>query len=177
MGVLTLHLHSSKKCRKFMNVAFATADKKGRIGSKGTSQEGPMVSMEISPSQNPSKTLVRDFLNPYDTFHSGPEDSGQQHEEDPEGQPAPTQPAIDQLHHHHIKLFFMGRGLTLKVNGPRCLTRLHTRSPGMTAPTRPGSRWYARRATCWYPRPGNKQLPNDLDALCSLLPWREKGWG
>ena len=75
---LTLHLHSSKKCREFMNVAFATADKKGMVGSKGTSQEGPMVFVEFSTSQNPSKTLICDFLNPYNASVSGP-DSGQQH--------------------------------------------------------------------------------------------------
>ena len=78
---LTLHLHSSKKCREFMNAALATADKKGMVGSKGTSQEGPMVSVEFSTSQNPSKTLVRDFLNPYNASVSGP-DSGQQHQKD-----------------------------------------------------------------------------------------------
>ena len=78
---LTLHLHSTKKCREHMNVAFATADKKGMVGSKGTSQEGPMVSVEFSTSQNPSKTLVRDFLNPYNASVSGP-DSGQQLQKD-----------------------------------------------------------------------------------------------
>jgi hypothetical protein len=42
------------------------------------------VFAEFSTSRNGTKTLVRDFLNPYDTFHSGPEDSGQQHEEEDE---------------------------------------------------------------------------------------------
>ena len=37
-----------------------------------------------------------------------------------------------------------------------CLTRLHTRSQGMTATTRSGSRRCARKVTCWCPRPGNK---------------------
>lgn len=37
------------------------------------------------------------------SYHA--DQNGQQHEEDSEGQPAPTQPAIDQLHHHHIELF------------------------------------------------------------------------
>jgi len=65
-----------------MNAALSSSDKKGTAGSKRKSIGSANVFAEFSTSRNATKTLVRDFLNPYATFHSGPEDSGQQHEEE-----------------------------------------------------------------------------------------------
>ena len=77
-----MHLHSSKQCREYMNAALSSSDKKGTAGSKRKSIGSANVFAEFSTSRNATKTLVRDFLNPYATFHSGPEDSGQQHKEE-----------------------------------------------------------------------------------------------
>jgi hypothetical protein len=74
-----------------MIAALSSTDKKGIAGSKQRKSIGAAkVFAAFSTSRNATKTLVRDFLNPYATFHSGPEDSGQQHEEEDEANKRPS---------------------------------------------------------------------------------------